>query len=118
MFTVIITGCLIGVLVAVWIISAVTYGMMGMHVILSLIICVTTLFLVQQCNEYDFEKHHTTTYFKPTIKYFEKQSDKLMIVLDNTVIYKTDFRWLNTNSIMLEVKCYKDTTNKKICYKD
>jgi hypothetical protein len=116
---IIFLGTMLGIFLFLFIFLGIHIGMEGeVHFPLGLAIIVITFLLIVSVRSYNFKKYHTVTYIKPTIKYFEKKSDKLMIVVDDTTLYKTDFRWLNTNNIMLKVMSYKGKTNKEYVIKE
>ena len=85
------------------------------HLLCSLLIIVFSIMFIILTIEYHyerlFEQNKETIHIKPTIKYFEKQADKIMIVVDDTTLYKTHFKWLDTNSIMAKIEYYKGRTN-------
>ena len=86
--------------------------------LMGVIAIVFTIVLVISVQSYNFDNNKTITYIKPQLKYFEKQPHQILIVVDDTSLYEKDFRWLDTNRIMLMIETYKGKTNKTYVLKD
>ena len=117
-----IIGIILGIIAIMALISAIIWrnesddGALAMVVVFLLFGGISALCIgvsVDKFKQKAFDKHKTIEYVKPTIHYFKKYDDKLVILVDGYTLTKTDVKWLNTNNIVLKIEHYNGRTNRE-----
>ena len=90
-------------------------GLCGLLITVGILLIIP---LVHGINYYNFEKHKTVTYSKPTISILEETDTHIRLLIDNKEVKEyTEHKYYKTDNVYWQIETYKDQTNRTIVYK-